>query len=59
MLVLARGVGQSIELCHGEIKITVLSITGSIVRLGFEAPKAVDILRQEVAAERRKGEDHG
>jgi carbon storage regulator len=54
MLVLARGVGQEIELCDGLIKLTVLSVQGSIVRLGFEAPREISIVRKEVADERRK-----
>ena len=53
MLVLARGVGQSIEIANGVIELTVLSIQGSIVRIGFNAPREVDILRKEVADERR------
>lgn len=53
MLVLARGVGQTVELCDGLIKATVLSIQGSIVRIGFEAPREISIVRQEVADERK------
>jgi carbon storage regulator len=52
MLVLARGVGQTVEMCDGLIEVTVLSIQGSIVRLGFNAPREINIVRQEVAQER-------
>jgi carbon storage regulator len=53
MLVLARGIGQSIEVFDGEMTITVLSIQGSIVRLGFDAPREIPIVRQEVSGRRR------
>lgn len=53
MLVLARGVGQTVELADGVIEVTVISIQGSIVRLGFKAPREISIVRQEVADERK------
>lgn len=59
MLVLARGVGQTVEMLDGMVEITVLSIQGSIVRLGFKAPREIPILRKEVAEERRaNGNSH-
>lgn len=48
MLVLARGVKQTVVLCDGLIEVTVLSIQGSIVRLGFKAPREISIQRKEV-----------
>ena len=56
MLVLARGVGETVELCDGLIEATVLSVQGSIVRLGFKAPREILILREEVADARRAAE---
>ena len=53
MLVLARGVGQVVEMFDGQVEITILSIQGSIVRLGFKAPREIPIVRKEVAQERR------
>jgi carbon storage regulator CsrA len=52
MLLLSRSVGQSVYLFHGGVKIrvTVVEIrTNSrrIVRLGFEAPQEVRILRDD------------
>ena len=47
MYVLARRKGESISLANGLITIKVLSVTGSIVRLGFDAPPEIDILRTE------------
>lgn len=47
MLVLARKEGESI--CIGEdITLTVVSVEYGRVRLGFQAPDAVKILRQEL-----------
>lgn len=57
MLILARGVKQTVELCDGLIEVTVISITGSIVRLGFNAPREIRIVRKEIAEERRNGEE--
>jgi carbon storage regulator len=54
MLILARGVGQTVDLCDGIIEVTVMSIQGSIVRLGFKAPREIPILRKEVVDERKK-----
>lgn len=60
MLVLARGVHQSIEMLDGLVEIEVLSIQGSIVRLGFKAPREIPIVRKEVAGKRRDdGPQHG
>ena len=47
MLVLARGVGQKVAIHGGVIELTVLSIQGSIVRLGFIAPREISIQRAE------------
>jgi len=47
MLVLERMAHQSV-LVGDDIEVTVLKIMGGVVRLGFEAPKNVRILREEV-----------
>jgi carbon storage regulator len=55
MLVLSRKVDEQIII--GEhIRVTVVSIRGNQVRLGFEAPHDVSIFRQELRCER---EDSG
>jgi carbon storage regulator CsrA len=53
MLVLTRRVGEALVIDSG-IRVTVLAINGTKVRLGFEAPPKVSILRGEVA--RREAE---
>ncbi len=50
MLVLTRKVGESIVI-NENITIRILSITGSRVRMGFEAPDEVGILRGELVLE--------
>ena len=45
MYVIARHEGERITMLNGEITIKVLGITGRTVRLGFEAPPQVDIVR--------------
>ncbi len=47
MLVLTRKQSQTIVV-DGRIRITVLNVGGSAVRLGIEAPKEVPILREEL-----------
>lgn len=50
VLVLSRKLRQRVMLVHGttEIAIEVVHIDGDRVRLGFEAPQHVKILREEV-----------
>lgn len=47
MLVLTRRVNESIMIGH-EIVVTVLEVRGDQVRLGIEAPRSVDVHREEV-----------
>lgn len=48
MLVLSRKPSDSVVIDH-QVKITVLEIRGSQVRLGIEAPQGITILRAELA----------
>ena len=50
MLVIARKVGQTV-LIGDEIEVTISAIRGDHVRLAIKAPRAVTILRQEVATQ--------
>lgn len=54
MLVLSRGVSQSIIIDGGLVTVTVLEIRGGRVRLGIEAPAEVDVKRSEIAEEEKK-----
>jgi len=47
MLVLSRKVNQQIQI-GPEIVVTVISVAGSQVRLGIEAPQHVRVYRREV-----------
>jgi carbon storage regulator len=47
MLVLTRRVGETLVI-DGGIRVTVLAVNGAKVRLGFEAPPSVTVLRGEV-----------
>ena len=47
MLVLSRKVGEEI-LIDDEVRVVVLEVRGSQVRLGFVAPKHVPIQRKEL-----------
>lgn len=48
MLALSRKDGERVIINHGEIVVTVLEIRPDRVRLGFDAPKDVDVNREEV-----------
>lgn len=50
MLVLTRRVGQSIVI-GDDVVVTVLEVRGDQVRIGVEAPRSVDVHRQEVFEE--------
>jgi carbon storage regulator len=47
MLVLSRKEGQSVMIGEN-IKVTILQIEGRNIRLGFEAPKDIEIHREEI-----------
>ena len=47
MLVLTRKVGESITI-GDQIEVTIIEIKGDQVKIGIEAPKAVDIHRKEI-----------
>jgi carbon storage regulator len=57
MLVLSRKISERILIANGMIETMVIEIRGDKVRLGINAPKDIDIHREEVAREiTRKGE---
>lgn len=48
MLVLSRKVGESIQI-GDDIFVSVVEVKGGRVRLSFDAPKDVKIIREEIA----------
>ena len=58
MLVLSRKVGQAVEIDHG-IKVRVVAILDNVVRLGFEAPPEVRIVRAELVERSNEEERDG
>jgi carbon storage regulator len=55
MLVLSRKKSESIMVDH-DIEITVISVCGNRVKLGFEAPGSVRIMRTELTARNLEGQ---
>ncbi|MBQ4488176.1 MAG: carbon storage regulator CsrA [Ruminobacter sp.] len=53
MLILTRRLGESITI-GDNVKLTVLSIKGSQVRIGVEAPKEVCIQRSELSMDKEQ-----
>ena len=56
MLVLSRKTGESIQI-DGQIKITIVTVSGNRVKVGIEAPEEVQILRSELRDSRENTED--
>jgi carbon storage regulator len=58
MLILTRRIGETVMI-GDKIKVTVLGVNGNQVRVGIEAPKSVEVHREEVyervVAERSTG----
>lgn len=48
MLVLSRKVGERIQL-GDNITVTLVKISGNMVRLGIDAPRDMSVVRQELA----------
>ncbi|MDD4390565.1 MAG: carbon storage regulator [Eubacteriales bacterium] len=49
MLVISRKQGEAIYL-SGDIKITLISVSGDKATIGIDAPKDIKIVREELAA---------
>lgn len=47
MLVLKRKVGEVVRIGN-DVEVHVLAVEGDVIKIGFEAPKQVQILRSEV-----------
>jgi len=50
MLVLSRRLGESVVI-GDDIVVTVLEVRGDVVRIGVDAPREVQVRRQELLAE--------
>lgn len=50
MLVLSRKPGESIVLANS-IRVTVIEVSGGVVRIGIEAPREISIVREELHRE--------
>ena len=52
MLILTRRIGEAVTI-GDNIRVIVLGVKGNQVRLGFEAPREVEVNREEVYERRR------
>jgi len=57
MLILTRRIGEAIRI-NDDIKVTIVAVSGSQVRLGIEAPTSVAVHRQEVFERIEGAVDH-
>ena len=53
MLVLSRKLGEQVVIPHCELTVTVVAIEGNSIRLGFTAPRSVEVYRQELLQKMR------
>ena len=58
MLILGRNIGERI-LIGDDITIDVLGISGRQVRIGIDAPKDVEILREEIYNRLQREKEQG
>ena len=58
MLILTRRIGETLKVGN-EITVTVMAIKGNQVRIGIQAPKNIDVYREEIFERetKRKGDD--
>jgi carbon storage regulator CsrA len=54
MLVLSRRLGERVVVPHCDLVVTVVAVAGNTVRLGFTAPGAVGVYREEVLQRPRR-----
>jgi carbon storage regulator len=57
VLVLSRKPGEKLQIAN-QVTITVLEVKGNRVRLGVEAPKSCEVLRQELCLTRPLPKSH-
>ncbi len=58
MLILTRKRGETV-LIGEDVTVTVLGVKGQQVRIGIDAPKEVEIHREEVVGRRNDNDDEG
>ncbi len=47
MLILTRRIGETLRV-GDDVKVTVLEVQGNQVRLGIEAPRSIEVHREEI-----------
>lgn len=52
MLILSRKIGERVLIDDAAIQVKILDVKGNNVRIGFEAPKGMDIDREEIYAKK-------
>jgi carbon storage regulator len=57
MLVLCRRLGEVITIPSIDMRVTVIGIGSGRVKLGIEAPKSVDVYREEVEPKKEASPD--
>ena len=58
MLILTRRVGETVRI-GDDVTVTVLSVKGTQVRIGIDAPKTVVVHREEIFERIQREQDDG
>lgn len=56
MLILTRRTGETLRIGE-DVQVTVMSVNGSQVRIGIQAPRHVAVDRQEIAERKQRERD--
>ena len=59
MLVLSRNKGETITIAENTIRITILRVRGDRVDLAIDAPKDIDVRREETSKRNPKDDNRG
>jgi len=55
MLVLTRKKNESLSIAEGLIRVTIVEVRGSKVRIGIDAPKDINVKRSEIEDKEKSG----
>ena len=58
MLILTRRAGESLRIGEN-VEVTVMAVSGGLVRIGIKAPRNIIVDREEIAERKRREQEDG